>query len=232
MVFYGRIPGKWISMNQRAFDAWCFLPEYVLRTSSGLRQICAWIGPTSGAKGLVIAVLIAAGMAYAQEQEAPRTLTPGKGVELTTARCVICHDAQHITRTKLSRGEWEFNIKNMIERGAPIAPAEIALILEYLATYYNRDTAPPPQVAAASDDPATLATRHACIACHAVDKRVVGPSFREIATKYAGDAAARDALAKKIKDGGAGVWGSTPMPPNAAVSEPDLQRLTAWILQQ
>ena len=86
----------------------------------------------------VATLLLLVGAASAQDEAEPaKTLAPGKGVELTTARCVICHDATHITRTKLSRGEWEFNIKNMIERGAPIAPAEIAPILEYLSAYYN-----------------------------------------------------------------------------------------------
>lgn len=185
---------------------------------------------------LVVALLLALGVAHAQqdEPEPPRTLTPGKGVELATARCVTCHDAQHITRTKLSRGEWEFNIKNMIERGAQIAPDEIAPILEYLATYYNRDVAPPPPSApvASADPTADLLNKHACVACHQLDKRVVGPSFREVAAKYGGDSAAASTLAAKIKQGGSGVWGAAPMPPNAALTDADLQRLVSWILQQ
>lgn len=179
--------------------------------------------------------MAASGVAGAQDEPAPsRTLTPGKGVELTTARCVICHDAQHITRTKLSRGEWEFNIKNMIERGAPIAPNEIAPILEYLATYYNRDFAPPPPTAQASggDAVTNLLNANACLACHQIDKRVVGPSFREVATKYAGDITAAGKLAAKIKQGGSGVWGTSPMPPNPAVSDADMQQLVGWILRQ
>ena len=181
-----------------------------------------------------VALLLAAGTARAQDAEPSRTLMPGKGVELTIARCVICHDAQHITRTKLSRGEWEFNIKNMIERGAPIAPTEIAPILEYLATYYNRDAAPPPPAASAgSGDPmANLLNTHACSACHQVDKRVVGPSFKEVAAKYAADNTAAAMLAKKIKQGGSGVWGAAPMPPNPGVSDSDMQQLVSWILRQ
>ncbi len=182
--------------------------------------------------------LLAAGitLASAQDAEPSRTLMPGKGVEITTARCVLCHDAQHITRTRLSRGEWEFNIKNMIERGAPIAPAEIAPILEYLATYYNRDSAPPAAdastPAASGDAVARLLTANACTACHQIDKRVVGPSFKEVAAKYTGDSTAAGTLAKKIKAGGAGAWGAIPMPPNATVSDADLARLVDWILQQ
>jgi len=185
-------------------------------------------------KKFAFGLCLVAGLAQAQEEEPPRTLTPGKGVELATARCVICHDAQHITRTKLSRGEWEFNIKNMIERGAPIAPAEIAPILEYLATYYNRDVAaPPPAATAGSGDAVTrLLSANACIACHQLDQRAVGPSFREVAKKYAGDASAAATLAAKIRRGGSGVWGAAPMPPNPGVADADLQLLVGWILQQ
>ncbi len=176
----------------------------------------------------------------AQEDEAPRTLTPGKGSDLTTARCATCHDARHITRTRLSHGEWEFNIKNMKDRGAPMEPGEVPVILEYLATYYNRDTpAPPPDPAASGygldggDDPvARLLNANACVACHTIDKRVVGPSFREVAAKFAGDGDAAGKLAKKIREGGAGGWGNVPMPPNPAISESDLQQVLIWILQQ
>jgi len=181
-----------------------------------------------------VVLLLAAGTACAQDPEPSRTLTPGKGMELTTTRCVICHDATHITRTKLSRGEWEFNIKNMIERGAPIAANEIAPILEYLSLYYNRDIAPPaPAATASSGDVITnLLNANACTACHQVDKRVVGPSFKEVAAKYATDNAAAATLAKKIKQGGSGAWGAVPIPPNAGVSDADLQQLVSWILRQ
>ena len=185
-------------------------------------------------------ICFVAGLAPLQAQDEPapsKTLATGKGVEITTTRCVLCHDATHITRTKLSRGEWEFNIKNMIERGAPIAPAEIAPILEYLATYYNRDSAPPPpslpETAASSGDALTqLLSANACMACHQIDKRVVGPSFKEVAAKYAGDAAATALLTNKIKAGGSGNWGAVPMPPNAGLSDAELAQLAAWVLRQ
>ena len=188
----------------------------------------------------VIAVLTlmagCSGWVEAQDEpSAPKFLTAGPGVEITTARCVLCHDATHITRTRLSSGEWEFNIKNMIERGAPIAPAEIAPILEYLATYYNRDKAPPPAqpaAATAMGDASELATRHACIACHSEDKRVVGPSFREIAAKYAGDGKAREMLALRVKAGSSGVWGTAAMPPHAVVPQADIALLVNWILSR
>ena len=190
--------------------------------------------------GILAAAFLVA-VALAQDAEPSKTLIPGKGSDLATARCATCHDAQHITRAKLSRGEWEYNIRNMIERGAPIAPGEIPVILEYLATYYNRDSpapAPDPSAAgfgmdAGGGDPVQqLLNANACAACHTLDKRVVGPSFREVAAKYAGDGEAPAKLARKIKDGGSGTWGSVPMPPNAAISETDLGQIVGWILQQ
>lgn len=168
----------------------------------------------------------------AQEAEPPRTLAPGKGVEITTARCVICHDAQHITRAKLSRDEWAFNIKNMIERGAPIMQDEIPAILEYLATYYNRDSAPPAADATTAGNPVEqLLTANACIACHHASQRMVGPSFKEIAAKFAGAADASALLAKKIKDGGSGNWGNVPMPGHPQLSDADLGSIVSWVLQ-
>ena len=176
----------------------------------------------------------------AQEPAPSKTLIPGKGSDLTTARCATCHDAQHITRAKLSRGQWEDNIQNMKERGAPMAPHEIPIILEYLATYYNSESpAPPPDPSASgyglagSDDPVTrLLSAHACTACHTLDKRVVGPSFREVAAKYAGDGSSAARLADKIRKGGAGAWGNVPMPPHPAISDAELAQVVAWILQQ
>jgi cytochrome c len=75
-----------------------------------------------------------------------------------------------------------------------------------------------------------LATSKNCMACHAADKKLVGPSFKDIAKKYAGDKAAADKLAEKVIKGGAGVWGPVPMPANPQVSADDSKKLVAWIL--
>ena len=77
-----------------------------------------------------------------------------------------------------------------------------------------------------------LLNANACVACHTLDKRVVGPSFQEVAAKYAGDGEAPAKLARKVKEGGAGAWGNVPMPPNAAISDADLGTIVGWILQQ
>jgi cytochrome c len=75
-----------------------------------------------------------------------------------------------------------------------------------------------------------LATKSACMACHAVDKKIVGPAFKDVAKKYAGDAGAEAKLIEKVKKGGSGVWGPVPMPPNVAVKDDDVKTLVKWIL--
>jgi cytochrome c len=73
-----------------------------------------------------------------------------------------------------------------------------------------------------------LATKSGCMACHAVDKKMVGPAYQEVAKKY--KASDEAMLIDKVKKGGKGVWGQIPMPPNPKVSDADLKTLVTWIL--
>ena len=77
-----------------------------------------------------------------------------------------------------------------------------------------------------------LATAKNCMACHAVDKKLVGPAYKEVATKYAGQKDAVDKLAVKIVKGGSGVWGAVPMPANPQVNDAEAKKLAAWVLSQ
>ena len=77
-----------------------------------------------------------------------------------------------------------------------------------------------------------LAKKHACFACHAVDKKLVGPSYKDVAGKYRGDAGAEAKLVDKVKKGSQGTWGQVPMPPNATVPDADIKVLVKWILSQ
>lgn len=77
---------------------------------------------------------------------------------------------------------------------------------------------------------ADLAQKKNCMACHAVDKKVIGPGFKEVAAKYAGQKDAADKLAQKIVKGGSGAWGSVPMPANPQVSEAEAKQLAGWVL--
>ena len=77
---------------------------------------------------------------------------------------------------------------------------------------------------------ADLAQRKTCMACHATDKKLVGPSYKDVAAKYAGQKDAVDQLAGKIMKGGSGVWGPVPMPANAQVNEAEAKKLAAWVM--
>jgi cytochrome c len=85
---------------------------------------------------------------------------------------------------------------------------------------------------AQAQDAAKLAQDKACLSCHQVDKKLVGPSFKEIAAKYRADKGANATLVKAVRAGSQGKWGQVPMPPNASVSEKEAQLLVKWIMSQ
>lgn len=80
------------------------------------------------------------------------------------------------------------------------------------------------------DDAQTLAKNSACMSCHGVDKKIVGPAYKEVAKKYAGDKEAKDKLVAKVRTGGKGVWGQIPMPPNPQVKKEDVEKIIDWVL--
>ncbi|MCC7082940.1 MAG: c-type cytochrome [Burkholderiales bacterium] len=75
-----------------------------------------------------------------------------------------------------------------------------------------------------------LMKKNACNACHAVDKKLVGPAYKEVAAKYRGQKDIAPKLVDKVKKGGVGVWGKVPMPPNPNVKDADAKELVDWIL--
>jgi cytochrome c len=79
---------------------------------------------------------------------------------------------------------------------------------------------------------AELATKKNCMACHAVDKKQVGPSYKDVAAKYAGQKDAVEKLTQKVMKGGAGVWGAIPMPANPQVSAAEAKQLVEWVMSQ
>ena len=83
--------------------------------------------------------------------------------------------------------------------------------------------------AQASDE---LAKKYMCLTCHTVDKKLVGPSYHDVAVKYKGDKGAEAKLAEKVKKGGVGVWGQIPMPPNDKVPDADVKALVKWVLSK
>lgn len=99
--------------------------------------------------------------------------------------------------------------------------AAIAIALGILSTG--------PALAAESSAEA-LARSKACMACHAIGKKMVGPSYRDVANKYRGQADALAKLSEKVKKGGSGVWGPIAMPPNPAVKDEEIKTIVSWIL--
>jgi len=77
-----------------------------------------------------------------------------------------------------------------------------------------------------------LAKKYNCFACHAVDKKLVGPAYKDVAAKYRDDKGAEAKLFDKVKKGGQGVWGQVPMPPNSQVPDADIHSLVKWVLSQ
>ena len=75
-----------------------------------------------------------------------------------------------------------------------------------------------------------LAQKSACMSCHGIDKKIVGPAFKEVAKKYAGDKEAHAKLVEKVKTGGKGVWGPIPMPPSPQVKQEDASKIIDWVL--
>jgi cytochrome c len=75
-----------------------------------------------------------------------------------------------------------------------------------------------------------LAQKKNCMACHALDKKLVGPSYKDVAAKYAGQKDAVDKLAVKVIKGGSGAWGQVPMPPNPQVTEAEAKQLVQWVM--
>lgn len=95
------------------------------------------------------------------------------------------------------------------------------------------DEAPPADEAphaGAAASPSALIQQFGCAVCHGIDKQIVGPGFRSVAEKYKGDTGAEAKLVRKVRDGGSGVWGSIPMPPQAGPSDAELAAIIQWVL--
>jgi cytochrome c len=87
-------------------------------------------------------------------------------------------------------------------------------------------------LACAANASDALAARYACVACHQAERKLVGPSWKEIAAKYADGSKSASQLADAIRRGSTGVWGSIPMPAQPAVNDADRQSLATWVLDQ
>ncbi|WP_460157140.1 SorB family sulfite dehydrogenase c-type cytochrome subunit [Pseudomonas sp. S2_H10] len=166
------------------------------------------------------------------------------GYALAQQKCSVCHSADYINFQPpgMSLAQWTAEAGKMQHvYGAPISDQEVSVIGAYLAVTYGSAKANDADVQAASNAPAVavakvdakaLLQNNACLSCHAIDHKVVGPAYRDVAAKYAKDPQAMDRLMSSIQHGGSGKWGDVPMPPFAQLSPDDLKSLATFIMSQ
>jgi cytochrome c551/c552 len=166
------------------------------------------------------------------------------GYALAQQKCSVCHSADYINFQPpgMSLAQWTAEAGKMQHvYGAPISDQEVSVIGAYLAATYGSAKANDADVQAASNAPAVavakvdakaLLQNNACLSCHAIEHKVVGPAYRDVAAKYAKDPQAMDRLMSSIQHGGSGKWGDVPMPPFAQLSPDDLKSLATFIMSQ
>jgi len=189
----------------------------------------------------VTAVVVASLAAPAAAQDAAaqreRDLAGRRAFEMN---CGGCHSLALPRSQRLDQETWHAVIDDMMKKyGATWITAENrAVIAEYAVRYFGPKRPPgpepelPPDAALQAIPPevGVLLQANACLACHGLDKKVVGPAFAAVAERYRGDAAAAEKLFKKLRAGGAGAWGDVVMPPNAVLSDRELKEVIAWVL--
>ena len=177
------------------------------------------------------------------------------GYALATQKCLICHSADYVNFQPpgMNQAQWTAEVTKMQHAfGAPISDDEVKSIGAYLAVAYGTAKATDESVIATSNPskPATptaaasagtagaaidveaLLKANACLACHAIDKKVVGPAYRDVAAKYKGDPQALAKVEASIRQGGVGKWGQVPMPPIAGLSDAQARALAELVLKQ
>ena len=207
---------------------------------------------TTGALTLALCLAIASSGAIADEITLPADISklreselPGYAIALQ--KCGICHSADYINYQPpaMDQAQWTAEMAKMQHSyGAPINEQEIDLIGAYLAVAYGSAKATDASVVALSAAAVTppdsdseidvqdLLASNACLGCHAIDTKVVGPSFKDVAARYKERSDALASVVKSIQQGGSGNWGEMAMPPMAALTEPQARALAAYILEQ
>ncbi|MBP0620620.1 c-type cytochrome [Cupriavidus consociatus] len=211
------------------------------------------------APALLALALLGAGHAGAAPQDIK---LPAENVKLKPARlpgygiamqkCAICHSADYVSYQPpgLSLAQWTAEMKKMQQAyGAPIDDAEVEQLGAYLAVAYGSAKAKDPEIVAiaqkagkpaaaapsttaASVDVQGLLAKNACLSCHSVTQKVVGPAYHEVAARYKNDAQAQARLETSIRGGSSGKWGAVPMPPFASLKPEEVRALAAYVRQQ
>jgi cytochrome c551/c552 len=170
------------------------------------------------------------------------------GYPLAQQKCSICHSADYINFQPpgMSLAQWTVEAGKMQHvYGAPISDQDVSVIGAYLAATYGSAKASDADVQAASNPPveqpptvsvakvaSALLKDNACLSCHAIDHKVIGPAYHDVAAKYANDPQALAQVMSSIQHGGSGKWGDVPMPPFTQLGPDDLKSLATFIMSQ
>jgi len=171
--------------------------------------------------------------------------SPLPGYRIATQKCSICHSADYITLQPpaMSLKQWTAEMVKMQHAyGAPIDDEDIKPLAIYLTvTYGDAGTVsdadrslpgPDPSAAGAVIDVQALLAKNACLSCHALDAKLIGPAYHDVAAKYRGNLEAPSSVADNIRAGGANKWGAVPMPAFPNLTPQELQALAAFVLSQ
>lgn len=198
----------------------------------------------------LIALLLAFYMIVPAAQAAPLTITlPAEsiflrpsdlpGYAMAQQKCGICHSADYIEYQPpgFNQQRWTGLVRKMKDSyGAPLTDSDVSVIGEYLAATYSSDVPPVTKavqtIAAPVADVKQLLEQNTCLACHAIDHKVVGPAYRDVAKRYKGDVQAVAKLVAHIGLGGVGRWGEIPMPPFPQLKPEELKQLADFVLKQ
>ena len=173
-------------------------------------------------------------------------LKPSKlaGYQIAMQKCGICHSADYISQQPpaMTAVQWTAEVRKMEHAyAAPLSDSDVAQIGEYLAVTYGGAkptlgpvavAKPAPAAAGAAVDVQAVLKANACLGCHAVSQKIVGPAYHDVALKYRNDPQAVAKLEASIRGGGSGKWGPVVMPPFGNLSPAELKALAAFVLQQ
>jgi cytochrome c551/c552 len=164
------------------------------------------------------------------------------GAEIANAQCLVCHSVEYVaTQPPFPRTFWASSVKKMREKyGAQIPDSQVEPLLDYLVQNYGvktsgtvtTSTSTPANTTDESKTPEALGFKYGCILCHGVDKKIVGPAFKDIAAKYRADPTAVAKITEQVHKGGSGKWGPALMPPFPMVTDDEIKTLSDWILSQ
>jgi cytochrome c551/c552 len=164
------------------------------------------------------------------------------GADLANAQCLTCHSAEYIsTQPLMPRAFWKASVDKMIGKyGAPVPAEQVDALADYLSKNYGTDatnaaiaSTPVKEISTSvGGDAKQLMQKSGCFNCHMLDKKFIGPSYKDVAGKYKGNPEALAKVSHQITQGGSGLWGPIPMPPFKQLSEGEVKMVATWILGQ